>query len=93
MNNKSQTVRVAFWILLGIAILISSLAPNRPLLIAQDTTATPSSQTGTIVATTEPVEDVGSTDEIMLMAALIVLIIITPILLRRKAWLNGKRKK
>lgn len=90
MKIKSQTFRIAFWVLLGIAILISSLALNLPLPAAQDATATPA---GTIVVTAETVEDVGSTDGIMFIAALIVLIIIIPILLRRKAWSNGKKKK
>ena len=92
MINKSQSVRVAFWIFLGIAILVSGLALNRPLPAAQNGAAAPDLQAGTIVATAEAVEDLGSTDEIMLVAALIVLIIITPILIRRKAWSNGKGK-
>ena len=93
MKINSKTIRVTFWVLLGIAILVSSLALNRPLPAAQNETVTPSLQAGTIVATAEAVEDVGSTDGIMFVAAIIVLIIISPILLRRKAWSNGKGKK
>ena len=93
MKIKSQTVRIVSWTLLGIVILVSSLALNFLLSAAQDATATSAPQAGTLVATEEAVEDVGSTDGIMLMAAIIVLIIISPILLKRKAWSNGKGKK
>ena len=93
MKIKSPTVRTAFWVLLGIAILVSSLAINRPLSPAQDVTATPTSQIGTIVAEADAREDVGSTDGIMIMAVVIVLIVIIPILLQRKAWSNGKEKR
>jgi hypothetical protein len=92
MKTGYQTMRIAFWIVLGITIAFTSLALNRPLPSAQDATATPVQQSATIVATAEAVENAGSTDEIMLLAALIVVIIITPILISRKAWSNGKRK-
>ena len=93
MKNKSQTVRAAFWVLLGVAILVSSLALNRPLSATQNETATLTPQADTIVTTAEAVEEVGSTDGIIFMASIIVLIIISPILLKRKAWSNGKGKK
>jgi len=92
MKTKSKNIRIAFWIMLGIAIAFTILALNRPSPIAQEATATPTRQTDTIVAAAEAVEDVGSTDGIMLMAVVIVLIVIIPILLRRQAWSNGKRK-
>ena len=93
MKNKSQTVRAAFWVLLGVAILVSGLALNRPLPAAQNETAIPALESSTVIATAEAVEEVGSTDGIIFMASIIVLIIISPILLKRKAWSNGKRKK
>jgi len=93
MKTKSKYIRVVFWILLGLVISFTSLALNRPLPKAQDTTATPSAQIDTLTAEVNVSEDVGSTDGIMLMAVVIVLIVITPILLRRQAWSNGKRKK
>jgi hypothetical protein len=86
-------MRIAFWVVLGITIAFASLALNRTLPPTQDATATPAPQSGTIVATAEAVEDAGSTDEIMLVAALIVVIIIAPILIRHKAWSNGRVKK
>ena len=92
MRTKSKNIRIAFWVMLGLAISFTSLALNRPSPTAQDATATPTPQTDTIVAAADAVEDVGSTDGIMLMAVVIVLIVIIPILLRRSAWSNGKRK-
>lgn len=85
-------MRIAFWIVLGITIAFTSLALNRTIPSAQDATATPAQQSDTIVATAEAVDHAGSTDEIMLVATFIVVIIIAPILLRRKAWSNGRRK-
>ena len=93
MEIKSQTIRIVFWVLLGIVILANSLALNRPLPLAQDMTVTPTAQIGTRNATGEARGDVGSTDEIMILAMVIVLIIIIPILLRRKAWSNGRSRK
>jgi hypothetical protein len=93
MKIKTQTFRIAFWILLGVTIAYTSLALNRPLPPAQDTNATPTLQEGTAVVTPEAREGVGSTDGIMLVAVVIVLIVIIPILLKRQAWSNGKRKR
>jgi hypothetical protein len=93
MKIKSQTVRIAFWILLGIAIAFTSLALNRPAPLAQEGTATPTPLTDTISAKAEAREEAGSTDGIMLMAIVIVMIVIIPILVRRKAWSNGRGKR
>ena len=92
MKTKSKNIRIAFWVLLGIAIAFTSLALNRPSPMAQEATATPTVIADSIDSAAEVVEDAGSTDGIMLMAVVIVLIVIIPILLRRQAWSNGKRK-
>ena len=92
MKTKSKNIRIAFWVIFGLAIVFTSLALNRPLPMVQEATATPTLSTDVITAASDAVEDAGSTDEIMLMAVVIVLIVIIPILLRRKAWSNGKRK-
>jgi hypothetical protein len=93
MKTGSQIMRIAFWVVLGITIAFTSLALNRTLLPpAQDATVTPAQQTSTIIATEETVDEAGSTDEIMLVATCIVVIIIAPILLRRSAWSNKNRK-
>ena len=92
MKTKSKNIRVAFWVMLGIAISFTSLALTRPLPTTQETTATPTILADTIASTAEAREDVGSTDGIMILAVVIVLIVIIPILLRRQTWSNGKRK-
>jgi hypothetical protein len=78
--------------MLGLVIAFTSLALNRPSPMDQEATATPTLQADTIVVAAEAVEDAGSTDGIMLMTVVIVLIVIIPILLRRQAWSNGRRK-
>jgi hypothetical protein len=93
MKTGSQTFRIAVWVMLGIAISLSSLALNHPLPLVQEATATPTVLTTTITATAEARSDAGSTDGIMLMAVVIVLIVVIPILLRWQAWSNGKGKK
>jgi Na+/H+ antiporter NhaC len=93
MKLKSKNIRIAFWVMLGLVIAFTSLALNRPLPTVQGGTATPTMMADTIEAAAEVHEDVGSTDGIMLMAVVIVLIVIIPILLRRQAWAKGKAKK
>lgn len=94
MKTKTQTIHVSFWIILGIGILLTNLALNRTSRMLQEPNATPVIQAGTVVATEEARdEETGSTNWIMLVAVLIVLIVIIPILLKRQAWLNGKRDK
>ena len=93
MKTASKNFRITIWVMLGLSILFTGLALNRPLPMTQEATATPTAMTDTTDATPKVQEDAGSTDEIMLMAAVIVLIVIVPILLRRSTWANGKPKK
>ena len=93
MKMKSQTIRIALWILLGTIIAFTSLALNRTAPLVQEGTATPTALADTINAKAEARDEVGSTDGIMLMAIVIVMIVIIPILIRRKAWSNGRRKR
>ena len=93
MKTGSQTFRIAIWVMLGIAISLSSLALTHPLSLVQETTAAPTALTTTAVTVTaEARSDVGSTDGIMLMAVVIVLIVIIPILLSWRTWSNRKGK-
>jgi len=89
---KTKIFRITLWTILGIAILFTSLALNRPLSLAQEATVTPTAVAGTTIATAEVQDTIGSTDGIMLMAVVIVLIVIIPILARWRTWVNGKRK-
>ena len=94
MKTIGQTIRVSLWVILGIAILLNNLAFNQASQLTQAASDSPAIQTGTVVATQSTVDDeAGSTDWIMLIAVVIVLIVITPILLKRRAWENGKRNR
>jgi hypothetical protein len=93
MKLRTQTVRIALWVLLGIVIAFTSLALNRPASFAQEGTATPTALTDKLNARAEARDEAGSTDGIMLMAIVIVMIVIIPILIRRKAWTNGRGKR
>jgi hypothetical protein len=92
MKTKTRNIRIALGVMLGLAIAFTSLALNRPQPVIQETSATPTVMADSIEAAAEVVEDVGSTDGIMLMSVVIVLIIIIPILIRWQAWANGRRK-
>lgn len=92
MKTMPQIVRITFWVLLGIAILVSSLAIINPSPRSQDGTVTPDTQISTVTAQAETLSNEGSTDGLVIVAAAIVLIVIVPILLKRQAWTNGKRK-
>jgi len=93
MKIKANTIRSAFWIILGVTILFTSLALTRTRPEVQDATATPVTQKGTVVATADVQGGAGSTDGIVVVAAVIVMIVIIPILLRRQVWTNGRRKR
>lgn len=93
MKTNLYTVRITLWAVLGVAVLLITLAFDRTAPTAPQSTAIPSTATGTTSAEAETQDEVGSTDGIMIMAVLIVLIVIIPILLRRRAWLNGIRKR
>jgi len=91
MRIKSHTIRIAFYVVLGLAVAFVNLALTRPAHVTQAVTATPTAFADTIISVAEAKGDIGSTDGIVLVAVLIVLIIIIPILFRRQAWSNGKR--
>jgi len=91
MKTNLKNVRITFWVIIGLALSFTSLALNHPKSALQEISHTPTLQPSTIVATTETVEGVGSTDGIMLVAVVIVLIVIIPILLRRGTWSNRKQ--
>ncbi len=92
MKIKTKNIRIAFWILLGLSLTFASLALSRPRPVIQETNVTPTLMAESISATAEARGNLGSTDGIMLAAVVIVMIIIVPILLRRQAWVNGKRR-
>ena len=94
MLIKSKIVRIIFWILVGVILTTSSLALRDSENVGQESTGTPTAVTPPATNPTPGArQELGSTDEIVLITSVIVLIIAIPILLRRQVWLNGKRKK
>jgi hypothetical protein len=93
MQSPARLIRTALWILLGVAVGLANLAINLPTEFAQTSTTIPASGTQTVESLVEAQADVGSTDGIVLVSIFIVLIVVIPILLRRKAWSNGDKKK
>lgn len=91
MNTPPHPIRLVFWLLLGGALSLTNLALAPPLPMAQSGAVTPA--VSMLASDKQPPNDVGSTDGIVLMAVIIVLIVLTPILLRRKDWKNGKQQK
>ena len=72
---------------IGLLLAIVSAALSQPVFTASSLSA--NAAFAVKVTATSPVEQtsqIGSTDGIMLMSVIIVLIILIPILLRRKTW-------
>ncbi|MFZ5911066.1 MAG: hypothetical protein ACOYYU_13725 [Chloroflexota bacterium] len=94
MNTHPHPIRLVLWFLLGVALALTSLALNRPFPQALgDAAVTPTALTATAQAGSQARADAGSTDGIVLMAVIIVILVILPILLRHKEWGNGRRQK
>jgi hypothetical protein len=75
-------------ICLSLALLSTGLTySSRPVMQAEPS-ATASIPPVTTTPQPEGVSEIGSTDGIVAMGAIIVLIVITPILLRRKQWMR-----
>lgn len=83
MKRLIQTLRPIALIGIGLLLALSSAAISQPILAGSASVATAAS-----TATPQAVSEVGSTDWITLVSFLIVLIVIAPILVRRKTWNN-----
>lgn len=92
MKTRPPISRALLWIFL-VALALASLALNRPLPPVQEDALAPAALTAASAVPLPSRVDVGSTDGIVLMAVIIVLIVILPILLRRKDWENGRRMR
>jgi len=93
MRMPALFSRQTLWVILGLALGFSSLAiaPHTPL--AQSATTTPVLATQAIETTFETQQDLGSTDGIVFLAVVIVLIVVLPILLRRSTWSQLPQRK
>lgn len=83
MKRLIQTLRPIALIGIGLLLALSSAAIHQPIHAGGASVAA-AAQT----PTPQAVSEVGSTDWITLVTFAIVLIVIVPILLRRKTWTN-----
>ena len=77
---------------LSLALLSAALTYSAQPAMQGDPTATAAFPQLTITPQPEDVSEIGSTDGIVAMGGIIVLIVITPILLRRKHWTRSAQQ-
>lgn len=81
-TNHIFGILVSLIILLVLALAITNF--NRPVAFAQNRNAASSLQQVTPTSIVEDQSEVGSTDGILIMSFVIVLIVVTPLLLRKQ---------
>ena len=83
MKKLLRILRPAALLGLGLLLAVTSAAIGQPVIIGTHlNTAGLTQPTSTPV----PASEVGSTDGLVLLSIIIVLIVIVPILARRKSW-------
>jgi membrane protein YdbS with pleckstrin-like domain len=91
MKTFSTSTRVVIWILAGVVVIMTAIALTIPTFPYQNS-ATAGAMLGTVSSTPQPDSEVGSTDGIVMLAAIITLIITVPIILRWKDWARKDKK-
>ena len=86
MKQPAQTLRPIAVIGIGLLLAVTSAVVSQPVLPASESAAAALSIQATATSTLEAASEVGSTDGIMLLSILIVVIVVVPILLRRLSW-------
>jgi len=92
MKTLSPSTRLVIWILIGFVIIFTAIALTIPTFPSQNSVAA-GAMVGTVPNAQQPSSEVGSTDGIVMLAAIITLIITVPIILRWKDWSIFKKKK
>lgn len=82
MKTDSRSLRPVVWIVLGLTLGLVSAAVSGPALAAQPATPTPAPLT----PAPQDASVVGSTDGIVLMGIFILLIVLIPLIVERRAW-------
>jgi hypothetical protein len=82
MKTKNMIWMVVFFILL-VAVLVTANF-NAPVAAAQTSAAGSPALQSTPTLLSESLSEVGSTDGIMIMGVVIVLIVVVPLILRKK---------
>lgn len=80
---------IAITLSLILAALSAALTYSAPLPVQGRFSASPLFLQTTPTPQQEDASEIGSTNEIVIMGGVIALIIITPILLRRKSWMQS----
>ena len=78
---------------LSLAILSGAITPSPGSAVQGQPTVTAVATQLTITPQPVSVSEIGSTDGIVAMGGIIVLIVITPILLRRKQWMRSAQEQ
>jgi len=92
MKTSSRSNNIGLWILAGVVIIMTAIALTIPMSPAQNRSAA-GAMVGTVSSTPQPDSEVGSTDGIVMLAALIALIITIPIILHWKDWIRNNNNK
>lgn len=88
MKKSLRNLRPAVLISIGLVLAIAGAAAGHAGLAGNERGAAALMLQATVTPTPQDVSIPGSTDGIVLMGVIIVLIVLIPILLRRKSWSN-----
>jgi hypothetical protein len=83
MKKLLRILRPAAWLGLGLLLAVTSAALGQPVITGTHLNAAGLAQP---TATPVPASEVGSTDGLVMLSIIIVLIVVVPILMRRKTW-------
>ncbi len=86
MKNLLHILRPAALIGIGLLLALVSAALSQPDQMGTNASAAALAARATATPPAQAVSEIGSTDGIMLMSVIIVLIIVAPILWRRNTW-------
>ena len=86
MKKDLRIFRPVALIGIGLVLAVVSAAVSQPAPAASDSRAVAVLMQATVTPTAESVSEIGSTDGIVLMGVIIVLIVVIPMLVSRKTW-------
>ncbi len=91
MKTSPQFTRIVIWILAGVVVIMTAIALTIPTSPPQISAAA-AEVIGIDSSDPQDATEVGSTDGIVMLAALIALIITVPIILRWRDWVRSNNK-
>jgi hypothetical protein len=91
MKTSLRSTRVVIWILAGLVVIMTAIALTIPTSPAQISAAA-GELVGVDSSDPQDATEVGSTDGIVMLAALIALIITVPVILRWRDWIRTNNK-